>query len=31
MVDLVDMNTNNSDRTKYSLKFLHGNTKVVTK
>ena len=31
MVDLVDINTNYLDITKYSIKYLSINTKVVTK
>ena len=31
MVDLVDINTNATDRTKYIIKFLRGNTLIVTK
>ena len=31
MVELVDMNTNNYDRTKYSIKFLRGITMTVAK
>ena len=29
MVDLVDINTNDYDSTKYNIKLLRGNTKVV--
>ena len=31
MVDLVDINTNDPDRSKYSIKLLRGNTIIVTK
>ena len=31
MVDMVDINTNDTDRTKYRIKFLRGNTMVFTK
>ena len=31
MADLVDINTNYPDRTKYSIKLLKGNTIMVTK
>ena len=31
MVDLVDRNTNDPDITKYSIKFLRGNTMIVIK
>ena len=31
MVDLVDINTNDPDGTKYSIKFFRGNTMMVTK
>ena len=31
MVDMVDINTNYPESKKYSIKFLRGNTKVVTK
>ena len=31
MVDLVDINTNDSDIIKYSIKLLRGNTTIVTK
>ena len=31
MVDLVGINTNDPDRTKYSIKFLKGNTMIVAK
>ena len=31
MADLVDVNTNYNESTKYSIKLLSGNTMVVTK
>ena len=31
MVDLVDVNNNDTEITKYRIKFFHGNTKVLTK
>ena len=31
MLYLLDININNLDRTKYSIKFLIGNTMIVTK
>ena len=31
MVELVDINTNDPDSTNYSIKFLRGNTMLVTK
>ena len=31
MVELVDINTNDPDRIKYIIKFLIGNTMIVTK
>ena len=30
MVEIVDKNTNNPDRTKYSINFLRENTIIVT-
>ena len=31
MVDLVDINNNDPDSTKYIINFLRGNTTIVTK
>ena len=31
MMERVDINTNNNDSIKYSIKFLRGNTMIVTK